>query len=73
MFKSISAVTLAAATATVLTLLSAPGGRVDAKPAVLPAALAAPACKQRPWPYLNCVGTPYGDPRIRLVTTDRLD
>ena len=30
------------------------------------------ACTQQPWPYLNCVGTPLGNPRIRLVTTDRL-
>jgi hypothetical protein len=29
-------------------------------------------CTQRPWPYLNCVGTPVGNPRIRLITTDKL-
>ncbi len=30
------------------------------------------ACAARPWPYLNCVGTPFGNPKIRLVTTDKL-
>jgi len=30
------------------------------------------ACTKQPWPYLNCVGTPLGNPRIGLVTTDRL-
>jgi hypothetical protein len=29
-------------------------------------------CTQRPWPYLNCVGTPLGNPKIRLVTSDQL-
>ena len=30
------------------------------------------ACAVRPWPYLRCVGTPFGNPHIRLVTTERL-
>jgi len=72
MLKSISAVTIAAAIAAVVTLLSAPTARVDAQPIAKPIVDAMAACKQRPWPYLNCVGTPYGNPRIRLVTTDRL-
>jgi len=40
----------------------------------MPAAASAPmqACAQRAWPYNNCVGTPYGKPNVRLVTTDRL-
>ncbi|HEX5509446.1 MAG TPA: hypothetical protein VFX37_13155 [Pseudolabrys sp.] len=29
-------------------------------------------CAKREWPYLHCVGTPAGNLRIRLVTTDRL-
>jgi len=36
-------------------------------------AAAVAACAQRAWPYLRCVGTAYGNPRIRLVTTDRLN
>jgi hypothetical protein len=62
----------AAAIAGVLTLLSAPSGRLDAGPLAKPAEAALKACIQQPWPYLNCVGTPLGNPRIRLVTTDRL-
>ncbi len=30
------------------------------------------ACAQRAWPYLRCVDTPFGNPHVRLVTTDRL-
>jgi hypothetical protein len=29
-------------------------------------------CAARPWPYLRCVGTQYGNPKVRLVTTDNL-
>jgi hypothetical protein len=29
-------------------------------------------CAERPWPYLRCVGTPFGNPHVRLVSTDRL-
>ena len=72
MLKSITAVMAAAAIAGVLTLLSAPSARLDAGPLAKPAEAALKACTQQPWPYLNCVGTPLGNPRIRLVTTDRL-
>ena len=72
MLKSISAVMAAAAIAGMLTLLSATNARLDAGPLAKPAEAALKACTQRPWPYLNCVGTPLGNPRIRLVTIDRL-
>lgn len=72
MFKSINAIVAAAAIAGALTFLSAPGGRLDAGPLAEPAQSALLACTERPWPYLNCVGTPLGNPHIRLVTTDRL-
>ena len=72
MRKSISAVMAAAAIAGMLTLLSATNARLDAGPLAKPAEAALKACTQRPWPYLNCVGTPLGNPRIRLVTIDRL-
>jgi len=29
-------------------------------------------CVKREWPYLHCVGTPAGNLRIRLITTDRI-
>jgi hypothetical protein len=33
---------------------------------------AAAKCAKRDWPYLHCIGTPAGNLRIRLITTDRL-
>ena len=72
MRKTISAVMAAAAVAGMLTLLSATNARLNAGPLAKPAEAALKACTQRPWPYLNCVGTPLGNPRIRLVTIDRL-
>jgi hypothetical protein len=62
----------ASAIAGMLTLLSATNARLDAGPLAKPAEAALKACTQRPWPYQNCVGTPLGNPRIRLVIIDRL-
>lgn len=70
--KFVSAIVSAAAVAAVLTVFLAPGGPVDAGPLAKPAEATLKSCSQRPWPYLNCVGTSVGNPRIRLVTTDRL-
>ena len=72
MMKSTTAVMVAAAIAAAVTILSAPTAQVDASP--LPKAQAEPMteCAQRPWPYLRCVGTPYGNPHIRLVTSERI-
>jgi hypothetical protein len=72
MRKTIGAVMAAAAVAGMVTLLSATNAPLDAGPLAKPAEAALKACTQRPWPYLNCVGTPLGNPRIRLVTIDRL-
>jgi len=71
MFKSTAAITLAAAIAAAVTVMSAPGAPVDATPVAQPVAEAMNACNQRPWPYLRCVGTEFGSKRVRLVTTDR--
>jgi hypothetical protein len=72
MLKVLNAVLIAAALAAVVTLFTAPSGEVEA--GALPKAdeTELNACAHRPWPYLNCVGTRFGNPRIRLVTTDRL-
>jgi hypothetical protein len=72
MLKTTTAVMIAAAVAAAVTILTAPTGNVNASP--LPAASAGPiaACAARAWPYLGCVGTPFGNPHVRLVTTDRL-
>ena len=72
MLKSLTAVMAAAAIAGVLTLLFAPSAPVDAGPLAKPAEAALKACTQQAWPYLNCVGSVFGNPRIRLATTDRL-
>jgi hypothetical protein len=72
MLKSISAIVAGAIIAGAITFFSAPATQVTA--GQLPSAAVAPmqACAQRPWPYLRCVGTPFGNPHVRLVTTDRL-
>jgi len=72
MFKPLTAIGAAAFIAAAITILSAPTSGVTAGP--LPEAASAPmhACAQRAWPYNNCVGTPYGKPNVRLVSTDRV-
>ena len=72
MLKSTTAIMLAAAIAAAVTILSAPTAQVDAGPLAKPAEAAIKACVNQPWPYLHCVGTPFGNPHIRLVTADRL-
>jgi hypothetical protein len=72
MLKPISAMLIAAAIAAVVTLLSAPSAQVAAGPLAKQDETALNACAHRPWPYLNCVGTRFGNPHIRLVTTDHL-
>lgn len=72
MLKSTTAVMIAAAIAAAVTVLSAPTAPVDAGPLAKPAETALKACTQRAWPYLHCVGTEFGNPRIRLVTVERL-
>lgn len=72
MLKSLTAVLVAAAAAAVITLVTGPTGKVTAGPMPAATASAMHACAARPWPYLNCVGTPFGNPKIRLVTTDKL-
>ena len=73
MLKTTTAVMVAAAIAAAITMLSAPATNVIASP--LPQAAAAPmhACAQRAWPYLRCVGTQFGNPKVRLVSTVRLN
>jgi hypothetical protein len=73
MLQTTTAVMVAATIAAAITALSAPSAHVDAGPLAPPAETALKACTQRAWPCLNCVGTPFGNPRIRLVTTDRLN
>ena len=68
MLKTVAAIMLAATIAAAITIFSAPSARRRRQPAPQPAADAITACKQRPWPYLNCVGTEFGNPHVRLIT-----
>ena len=72
MFQTFSAIVAAAAIAAAVTLFVAPASELSADPLAKSDEAALTACTQRPWPYFNCVGTRLGNPRIRLVTTDRL-
>jgi hypothetical protein len=72
MLKSISAIAAAAAIAAIFTVMSAPVAQVDAGPLARSTEIAMNACAQRPWPYLRCVGTQFGNPHVRLVTTDKV-
>ena len=72
MLKTIAAILAAATIAATITLLSAPITDVVASPLPKPAADAITACKQHPWPYLNCVGTEFGNPHVRLISIERL-
>jgi hypothetical protein len=65
MFKVTNAIIAAAAIAAVMTVLTSSSSRLVASP--MPEQSAIKACTQQAWPYLNCVGTPYGNPRIRLI------
>jgi len=69
--KAFAAIVAAAVVAGGITVLSAPVGDVAASTLPRPAAEAITTCKQRPWPYLNCVGTEFGDPRVRLISFER--
>jgi hypothetical protein len=72
MFRFAYAVLAAAVIAAAFTLLTAASGRLDAGPPPAAKEAALKKCTQRPWPYLNCVGTPVGNPHVRLVSTDQL-
>jgi hypothetical protein len=69
--KSLAAVVVAATIAAAITLLFAPTTELVANPLPWPAAEAIQACKQQPWPYTTCVGTEFGNPKMRLITIDR--
>ncbi len=73
MLKTTTAVMVAATIAAAVTVLSTPTTHVNASPLATIAAEPMQSCAQRAWPYLRCVGTEFGNPRIRLVTTDRLN
>ena len=70
MVKSLAAILVAPLIAAAITLLSATTD-VIADPLPKPAADAMRACNQQPWPYSNCVGTEFGNPKVRLIAINR--
>ncbi len=73
MLKPTTAVMVAATIAAAVTVLSAPTTHVNASPLAKTAAAPMTVCAQRAWPYLRCVGTQFGNPKVRLVSTDRFN
>jgi hypothetical protein len=71
LLHAFAAIVAAAVLAGGITILSAPVDDVVASPLPPPATVAITTCKQRPWPYLNCVGTEFGDPRVRVISFNR--
>jgi hypothetical protein len=71
MLKSLAAVVGAAIIAGAITVLSAPATELVASSLPKPAADGMKACNQQPWPYSNCVGTEFGNPKVRLISIDR--
>ena len=71
MLNSLAAVVVAATAATAITLLSAPTTDAVASPLPTTGTEGNQACKQQPWPYSNCVGTEFGNPKVRLIAIDR--
>ena len=67
MLKPIVAIAAAGIIAAAFSVISAPTAGVAASPLQQPTADATTACKERPWPYLHCVGTEFGNPNIRLI------
>jgi hypothetical protein len=70
--KIMTAIMTAAFIAAAMTVLFAPTAHVDARPRPVAEAAQMRSCAERPRLYLRCVGTPFGNPQVRLVTTDRL-
>jgi hypothetical protein len=68
--KAIATIMAAAAIAAVITVATTPATQVNATPVASAAPMT--TCAQRAWPYSGCVGASYGNPHIRLVSTDRL-
>ena len=67
MFKVTNAILISALIAAIVTILTSSSDRLVAGPVAEQMQTEMKACAQQPWPYLNCVGTPYGNPRIRLI------
>ena len=67
MFRVTNAVLISAVIAAFITITTGSSNRLVASPMPEPIQSEIKACTQQAWPYLNCVGTPYGNPRIRVI------
>ena len=74
MLKLLSAVVAAAGIAGALTLTLVPGAtstRLSASPPAKSEQVPLETCADKPWPYLECVGSPSEELSLQLLTTDR--
>ncbi len=67
MFKQVTPAILAAAVIAGIFTAATGSSKLDASPIAEPARSAIKACTQQAWPYLDCVGTPFGDQKVRVI------
>ena len=68
MLKQVTpAVFAAAVIAGIFTAVTGASGKLDAGPIAEPAQTVLKTCTQQAWPYVNCVGTQFGDPKVRVI------
>ena len=68
MFKKVTPAVIAAAViAGIFTAVTGSSGKLDASPIAEPAQSILKSCTQQAWPYLNCVGTQFGEPGVRVI------
>lgn len=68
MFKKVTpAVFAAAVIAGIFTAVTGSSDKLDASPIAEPARTVLKSCTQQAWPYLNCVGTQFGEPNVRVI------
>ncbi len=65
--KVTKAIAAAAVIAAIVTVLTESSSRLEASPTAEPVHSAMKACAQQPWPYLHCVGTSFGNPKVRVI------
>lgn len=68
MFKKVTpAVIIAAVLAGIFTAVAGSSDKLDASAIAEPAQSVLKSCTQQAWPYLNCVGTEFGDKNVRVI------
>ena len=68
MFNKLTpAVFAAAVIAGIFTAVTGSSGKLDASPIAEPARTELQTCTQQAWPYVNCVGTQFGETNVRVI------